>query len=367
MEMLELTAVALAQDTAIECPFDHEAQEPPNVENDLIGVGETLGERMAHGQSTRRGQGGATETPAPAVTAGKPVRLPDHQPEAFPLTCAAHHLIPAQASLRDSDLVRWLVHGAVKPQVKDATSSRTGKLRHNVGYDVNGAENGIWAPGPYALNTDAVRIEMGLPTEPPAPGTKRRGPVEVLSSMAAGAAYEPPDPPAGDLEEEDRPGGAPSATAPSGAYTAPGRVGSAHTGTALTRRPVERQAPFPARYSYYFLYTVSAMRKVNAQYHDAHGAYSKRVREALDRMNVLVEEFAIGGFCPECKEKNEKRTAEATDFPPPRGLIAALDRLAAKLRGLIAFPPSAWRWPLYTSKMAFHYWTYKKDDLFRSL
>jgi hypothetical protein len=372
MEMGEMTAVGLSDDIMKGCPFEHEEKETKKIENDLKGVGTTLGARMAQGKATSFDQTGVPESLPPKDDPkhslygnNKPISLPKHSPESFPLTCAAHHLIPAQASLRDSKLVQWLVHGSISSQVKNGGSG-TGRLRQNVGYDVNGSQNGVWLPGPYALNTDVVRIEMGLSLAPQ-PGKKRRtGPVEVLEEKNIEAVQiAPGEPPEMELEPEDMPSGSEKIPAPSGAYNQmEGRSGVARTAT-LKKAPTKCEGPFPELYHYYFLYTVSAMQKVGAQYHDAHTDYSERVLQALNEINVKVSMFSIGVNCDKCKEKNKQRSPSSEDFPPPTGLITVLDILSTKLRTLLKGPPSGWKWPLYTSKMSLHYWRYEQDPVLR--
>lgn len=373
MEMGELTAIALAEEARVECHFDHKKPTPEHVENELKGVGTTLGEKMEQGKGTRVGQTGLAACQAPKddpkninlFGKGKPIRLPKHTPESFPLTCAAHHLIPAQASLRDSKLVKWLVHGSISAQVKGGGSGN-GKLVQNIGYDVNGSQNGVWLPGPYALNTDAVRTEMGLHVAPPPSGKKRTGPVEVLGKEEVSASeIVPKDGPAPVLEPEDLPAGLGPTPAPGGAFDpGGGRTGVATAGT-IRKTPTKCEGSFPAKYTYYFLYSVSAMQKVGAQYHDAHTDYNERVLEALNEMNTKVIVMGIHGGCDKCKEINKERTETSEDFPPPKGLIGALDRLSSKLRSHVSGPLGNWKWPIYTSKMALHYWIYEKDAVLR--
>ena len=60
-------------------------------------------------------------------------------PEVKGVTCAAHHLIPGNAALKESRLF------------KDGYLGTTGKKTLNIGYNINKAPNGIWAPGNYAM------------------------------------------------------------------------------------------------------------------------------------------------------------------------------------------------------------------------
>jgi hypothetical protein len=58
----------------------------------------------------------------------------------YPYTVAAHHIIPGNASLRDSAVYKYMV--------KSASGS---KVKKNIGYNVNGAHNGIFLPGWYGI------------------------------------------------------------------------------------------------------------------------------------------------------------------------------------------------------------------------
>lgn len=55
----------------------------------------------------------------------------------LPVHTAAHHLIPGNASLKDSQL---------KPHLH-----QDGMATGNIGYDINNHQNGVWLPGNYAL------------------------------------------------------------------------------------------------------------------------------------------------------------------------------------------------------------------------
>lgn len=62
----------------------------------------------------------------------------------LPVGTSAHHLIPGNASLKNSEIMDFLYVD--------------GKAKGNIGYNVNNYENGVWLPGNYAL-----RGKNGLP------------------------------------------------------------------------------------------------------------------------------------------------------------------------------------------------------------
>lgn len=70
----------------------------------------------------------------------------------FPYTVAAHHLIPGNASLYngENDLQDYMIKGkTVKANGKSFT------IKYHIGYNVNGAHNGVWLPGNYAIRKAA--------------------------------------------------------------------------------------------------------------------------------------------------------------------------------------------------------------------
>jgi len=70
----------------------------------------------------------------------------------FPYTVAAHHLIPGNASLyHNNNLLKdYMIKGKT---VK--FEGKTWKIKYHIGYNVNGAHNGVWLPGNYAIRSGA--------------------------------------------------------------------------------------------------------------------------------------------------------------------------------------------------------------------
>jgi len=88
--------------------------------------------------------------------------------DGYPFTVAAHHLIPGNESLKVSELWRLInktndpnrrliiYEGDTRidePQTIQPinTPKGTWKVAQNIGYNVNGAHNGVWLPGNYAM------------------------------------------------------------------------------------------------------------------------------------------------------------------------------------------------------------------------
>lgn len=262
MEIGELITVVAFGKENWECPLPHDTDKYEDFPNEFTGSGSTLGDRMNSAKSTSNNPSlGCTpekdvdpgQTPGHALSKlpseplehRLPVNLlsPYGGVKPWPVTCAAHHLIPAQASLRDSALLPWLIKQGKPDKVKSTTSEWTvdGYLLASVGYDVNGAENGVWLPGPYAMQG-------------------------IWSEFLAF-----PD------EENENP------------------VGNVPGNTA-TAAPMEEQ-------SSQFDYAVVAMKKARAQFHDAHPDYSKVVKEALDLISAKMVASTAPKFCDKCPER----------------------------------------------------------------
>ena len=157
-----------------ECPFSHEAK-MKGLSNEMKGVGTTLGSKMESGTQTIRDpdQGGGTTIAKdlrPAKRPGaedKPIsllNLKSGERKSFALICAAHHLIPAQASLKGCDLVPWM-----------SAKASGSRVLQDVGYDVNGSQNGVWLPGSYAMSGKWSKMkdsedDVSAPTDGPVSG-----------------------------------------------------------------------------------------------------------------------------------------------------------------------------------------------------
>jgi len=169
MDIGESIAVEIATDIAEQCPFKTAdppsvTEEPENIAKDdlpsVAGVqrnsGGTLGKNLTNASN---GAAGTVNDlfPAAAPSAqpardtkrdnGGRVKVAGDTAD-YPFTVAAHHLIPGEASLARSRLYQ-------KYMTKGGTiKTRSGKsftVKEHIGYNVNGAHNGMWLPGNYAI------------------------------------------------------------------------------------------------------------------------------------------------------------------------------------------------------------------------
>lgn len=304
-----------------ECPFSHDvpADDDPG-KNELIGSGSVLAKALKNRTSTdlvAKPQPGVVEnpryvqnhplhSPGSLVSASAETRanwpvtvtLAGGETKRLPVRCAAHHLIPAQEALKDSRLVQFMVHKDTPEDVKDGT--KKGLLWRDVGYNVNGSENGVYLPGSYAVGGG-------------------RGGLRVWST-----ADEP------DEEDEDLPEN--SADADTSAY--------------LTGEPGSITASTPK-----WQYVKQAMLLAPGQFHDRHADYSREVQLKLDAVAAnLAKQYRarekLSCPCPECLKTRQKWAEKG--YPPPATLVARLNGLSGRYRQYVN--GSAWAMNLYTSK-----------------
>lgn len=162
---LEVETVDTEEDEAI--PYDDKDAE--SVYKEQKNNGGTLGENLISG---KQGVAGTTLNPPPDAE-------PEHRQDkhgdfavrvkescgieagTFPAVNAAHHIIPGNASLKPSSLKPYMTKGAkVSVEIMDGGKSvkKTWTVKEYIGYNINGAHNGVWLAASYAIRkgkTDA--------------------------------------------------------------------------------------------------------------------------------------------------------------------------------------------------------------------
>lgn len=341
----EAVAIGMVDSDETECPFDHDNPEPPEVENDLIGVGSTLARRMKGGKSTHLYALFKPTTNLDPVldprhqsdpkhvffNKAKVVKVPikqvpslSGQPDSvthfYPVTCAAHHCIPAQESLKRSKLLAFMVDKNNPEDLKEGKSTiqySNGLVWADVGYDVNGLENGVYLPGNYAVGGG-------------------RGGMKV---------WEGDD---GNEDDDDEDG-----------------FDESESDDFMSEDPIDDGEPSSnlltgalydvSHNNRKFRYVIQAMQKTPGQFHDRHEDYSDFVLEVLnkiyDNYNLLHQRHIIETTCEECKKKAEK--IKELGIPTPFGLAKRLNSTSNVLRGHLIGP----KWPpnVYTSKWVKEY------------
>lgn len=276
----EGVAIGVVLGKEVDCPFDHETTEPTEIKNQLVGNGGTLGDNMTAGSSTvlyepkRKPQ---TAVANPDQSKGDtPIDIGEWL---YPVSCAAHHIIPAQASLKKATkLLKFMKKGGSKPN----------KLWSDIGYDVNGIENGVWLPGNYAVGGNGTGDWVGAPSA--FDGDNELGSVRKRAARRSSAS-------------------------------------SKLDGVRHEIDPNNRK----------WLYVDQATRLFNAQFHDAHVDYSKFVLKILNKIAEQMQNARKNSIddlaCPKCKQRQEKIAEYG--IPPPYSLAQRLNGVSGRLRGYL--------------------------------
>jgi len=171
MEIGELIAMGILEEEDIECPFHEEKHKCDDKQkNKLEGNSAMLGrklasERLLHSTVMRRKKEDNCDQYKKVVEIADPDKNDpckrhveiqiNNSLQKYPVGYAAHHLIPADASLNKAE--------KLLPYIDKAK----GKICCNLGYNVNGNENGVWLPGLHPVNANGLnvwnRLEIQLP------------------------------------------------------------------------------------------------------------------------------------------------------------------------------------------------------------
>ena len=302
-----------------DCPFDHEAPEPPTVENSLIGVGGTLGRKMKNAEGTRlyapmKQKVDAVKNPKdvsshPFYKKNRCVKIVDGENEyTYPVSCAAHHCVPAQESLKESPLLTFMVKKGDSEKLKDATFA-DGIVWSDVGYDVNGSQNGVYLPGSYAVGGG-------------------RGGMGVWASTVDGDE---------DDAEPDVADVAAVVTSGSGSNELTGDLNEI---SASNRK---------------WQYVKQAVRLCPGQFHDRHLPYSQFVQGVLKKMfenyRNLAKKMVFAEGCSKCKDR--AKLVEDHGIPTPYGLVPRIDATSGRFAGYLN--GHTWRQNIFTSMWGKHY------------
>lgn len=193
----------------------------------------------------------------------------------LPLSIAAHHVIPGE-------------DGLPKSRLADLVWKSRGVIQENIGYDVDGSENGVWLPAHQGLSAAmGKRATVTVPDkDDPVLAVARR--YRELS----------------ELRDEE----------------------------ALIGSFIDR-------------YTQSAMNHFKRQFHDSHGEYSGRIVAKLDEMADSI--WIAAWHCDRCTDAAGKKAP-----PPYAVVAAlnALSQAVSSM--LTRWPPSEWNELLVTSEYA---------------
>jgi hypothetical protein len=343
MELGELVAPPLPDlDTEAGCPFEHEPPPGAEIKNELGGIGTELGKNLIAGKGVNASIASKSEEDprtngirAVVIKVNGRERDLSGTPLRYPVTCAAHHLIPAQESLKKHPILDFMCQ---KGQTQDFRNGKeaapeavgTSKVWGSVGYNVNGANNGVWLPGNYAVGAGKGGIEVWKSRS----SDKRKtiSDKEALENWLraiddSGDAWTPKSDP--NENEEPQPESLAEALA---------NAKMPEYALAGTNYDISTNNPKWA-------YVKAAMDHARGQFHDRHAKYSERVVLYLDKVSdVYVEKYeaAVSGKskCQKCKDAKRPKYAPKDDklVGPPKTLIARLVGASQFFRGHLSPP-----------------------------
>lgn len=164
----EAVSFALINEQIRKCPFTVPDAEDAEEEDESFAKDDSITMRAAQENSGSK-LGNNVEEGSPGkpgtwnVLGGDPERYKAKQVDTnrtgdkvnvsgrkYPYTVAAHHLIPGNASLYESQLFKSYMRRNGKMEV-DTPTQMTFTVSHHIGYNVNGSHNGVWLPGSYAI------------------------------------------------------------------------------------------------------------------------------------------------------------------------------------------------------------------------
>ncbi|MDE1949437.1 MAG: AHH domain-containing protein [Burkholderiales bacterium] len=325
----EMVAVGLVAESQVDCPF-HEGQHQCDPEVKSVyreGNAEALGKNLHAGSKPEsstvvRGKGSPDDryrsnqvSPDPDLDSEKAREVSILAGDAdciYPVAFAAHHLIPGKAALgRAKALHKFL---------------RKGEFCCNLGYSVDGNENGVWLPGLHAVNSNGLNLWSSRVAKRSLPDKED---VRAVAGVKARMRHE--------LE--------------------------AAAGKALAKyayKPLVGPTPGDAGAQAFrsdnlkWRYVQKSMAYLGArQFHDAHPAYSAKVQKHLGqvaaRLAQLLERSKKPGStqCPECKKRADAKPT------PPIGLLGLLNKTSKWYRGRLVgrtrdseYYTSSWCGPL---------------------
>lgn len=336
MELGELVSVAIpGQDSEADCPFSHEKPNPSE-KNELGGIGTKLGDNLSAGKGVHTSKpplgGDFTQcTVEPDPRRGKPpllcvlikvkgqtITINGKKPLPYPLTCAAHHLVPAQEALKGNPILKYMCKDGESQDFRssggpDPAAVPGAKVWGNVAYNVNGGQNGVWLPGNYAVGAGAGGVgiwksggnkhtTLSNEQEETWARTLDLGPDEWRQNYIDPVEEEGPQP------------------------------GAAATAATTSARPVFLLAGT----NYHiddnnpkWAYVKAAMDSAGGLFHDRHKSYSDEVATYLKK---IAEAYAAmydrstdpKTKCKKCEDAERPDGASASLVGPPYGIVSRL-------------------------------------------
>jgi len=326
-ELVNVEIPAIGPDD--KCPFSHDKPKADE-KNELGGIGTKLGQNMSEGigighesrasSSFVKGSKELDPRKRPGKqklisifveVSGQKVTLSEGgRPLPYPLTCAAHHLIPAQESLKAHDILNYMCKKGEQQDFRNSKAAAPAavggsKVWGNVAYNVNGCQNGVWLPGNYAVGggTGGTAVWQAKANAKRSNQANANW-VKALDTTVA-------DWERGDDDDEEE--------AKDAFDRALNHASKARYMLAGANQKIDDGNPK-------WGYVKAAMDAARAQFHDRHEDYSKQVRKYLTKIAAAYKDMhtAAQKSCKEC-EKAERPDGAGPDLVgPPYPIVGRL-------------------------------------------
>ena len=321
METLEPIAAAFTEELKEHCPFVKEdaaeskseesvvdddtpkstqGEESPREPSEQGNEGHILGQNLASASNGAPGTGGGPYPPPAAVASRDPrceVIVPSavFDQERFPVIAAAHHLIPGNASLGRSELYHFLGPAGSGTLAKGKSTSKGAKREPRkrakvgkrkcdidslIGYNVNGAHNGVWLPGHYGIHAYV-----------PARVDKKTG-----------------------------------KTVPERLAVTPSGDPKSSVGWGRLKKTLKNGRVVELHDNWRLRYVAAATKAIEAQFHDTHTRYNGEVLETLNAIATALLSH-LNGDCKQCGTKSS--------VPPPYIVKKRLYMISKALRDFV--------------------------------
>ncbi|MBB6091952.1 hypothetical protein HNQ60_000798 [Povalibacter uvarum] len=342
MEIGELVTVVIP-DSAEEakCPFSHKPPDPKE-KNELGGIGTTLGDNMTAGigishesksdgplrKGTKEGDPRKRPKKRRLVSVlikvnGEYAKLSeDGDPLPYPLTCAAHHLVPAQESLKGHEILKYMCKKGEQQDFRNGKSAAPAavsgsKVWGNVAYNVNGSHNGVWLPGNYAVGGGKVGVQVWSDKV-----TARRNNAKANQSWVDALDLSPDAWDSGDDDDEEE--------ASEALKRALGRAKKKAFMLAGKNHSVAAGNPKWA-------YVKAAMDASGGQFHDRHEDYSNEVQDYLRKMAAAYKKMHSGAIknCKQCEKAARPSGMSKNEVGPPYGIVGRLKNASDFFKGYL--------------------------------
>jgi hypothetical protein len=310
------------------CVFSHDPPDPKE-KNELGGIGTTLGENMeggkgichesrpdgAYATDTKvldpRKRSGKAKVDSVVITVNNEVVTLSNRPLPYPLTCAAHHLIPAQESLKGHDILQYMCKKGEKQDFRNSKSAAPAvvsgsKVWGNVAFNVNGAHNGVWLPGNYAVGggTGGAHVWKSRADARRKDKLGNQNWVDALDVSAS-------DWDTGDDDDEEE------------AKDAMKRaLGKAKKRAFMLAGEHQKIADGNPKWAY----VMAAMDGIGAQFHDRHEDYSNEVASYLTKIAAAYKNMHTKSAkkCPDCDTASRPKGMTKSEVGPPYGIVGRL-------------------------------------------